>query len=270
MKNLLLIFDSLLSKRQKIILSTVLIAIGYLIITHQNIVLFRKYHYIAIFIFLSYLLSLWSLLNGMNKTKAIMVFILPVYFVVVMVGFYFLFEQIRWLTRIPAAIFFCLAFYWLMLTQNVFHVAHDRAIPLYRAALTANFVYTIFTMILMLSIIFSFNLPFYWNGALIFGASLPLLMQSLWVVKIGPLSTHVVVYSAVISLILSETAMALSFWPASPLVLSLYINSVTYALLGIVTDILKERSSRRVITEYVTAGGVLFVVILFLTSLFTY
>jgi hypothetical protein len=269
MKNLLLIFDSLLSKRQKIIISTIIIFLGFLIVTHQNVALFRKYHYIAILAGVSYLLCLWSLLKGMNKTKAVMVFILPIYFIISMIGFYFLFQQIRWLTRIPVAIFFGLAFYCLLLAQNVFHVASDRAIPLYRAATTANFVYSIFTLILLHSIIFSFNLPFYWNGVLFFSLSLPIIMQSLWVVKIGPLSSHVVVYSAAISLILAEAGIALSFWSASPLVLSLFLNSISYALLGIVLDLLKERTSKRVIIEYSSVGGILFSIILFITTLFT-
>lgn len=269
MKNLLIILDSLLSKRQKIILTTIFISIGFLFVTHQNTVLFRKYHYIVILCIISYLLCLWSLLKGMTKTKAFMVLILPIYYIVSMIGFYFLFQQIRWLTRIPVAVFFALSFYCLLLSQNVFHVASDRAIPLYRAATTANFVYTIFTLILLHSIIFSFNLPFYWNGVLFFASSLPIIIQSLWVVKIGELSSHIVVYSAVISLILAEGGIALSFWSASPLVLSLFLNSISYSILGIVLDLLRERTSKRVVLEYSSVGGILFGIILFITSLFT-
>jgi hypothetical protein len=269
MKNLLIIFDSLLSKRQKIIISTLVMFVGFLIVTHQNVVLFRKYHYIAVFAIISYLLCLWSMMKGMNKTKAVMVLILPIYYLVTVVGFYFLFQQIRWLTRIPVAIVFALIYYCLLLTQNVFHVASDRAIPLYRAATTANFVFSIAVLIMLHTIIFSFNLPFYWNGVLFFLTSLPVLMQSLWVVKIGPLSSHIVVYSAAISLILAESGIALSFWSASPLVLSLFLNSISYALLGIVLDLLKERSSKRVVLEYSSVGGILFSIILFITSLFS-
>jgi hypothetical protein len=269
MKNLLIILDSLLSKRQKIIVTTFIISIGFLIVTHQNTVLFRKYHYVAILALISYLLCIWSMLKGMTKTKAILVFILPIYYIVAMIGFYFLFQQIRWLTRIPVALFFGASFYWLLLSQNVFHVASDRAIPLYRAATTANFVYSIFTLILIHSIIFSFNLPFYWNGVLIFGVSLPIIIQSLWAVKIGPLTSHIAVYSAVISLILAEAGIALSFWSASPLVLSLFLNSISYALVGIVLDLLKERTNKRVILEYSSVGGILFSIIFFITTLFT-
>lgn len=269
MKNLLLIFDSLLSKRQKIILTTIIVFLGFIIVTHQNIVLFRKYHYIVILGLISYIFSFWSLLRGMTKTKAAMVLILPLFYTLSVVGFYFLFQQIRWLTRIPMAIFFGLSFYCLLLAQNVFHVASDRAIPLYRAATTANFVYSIFTLILLHSILFSLNLPFYWNGVVFFFASLPIIMQSLWAVKIENLTSHIVIYSAIISLILGEAAITLSFWSASPLVLSLFLNSITYAVLGIVLELLKERVNKRNVLEYSSVGGVLFSIILFITSLFT-
>ncbi len=269
MKNIWLILDSLLSKRQKIIFTTIIVSIGFLFATQQNVVLFRKYHYIATLGIITYLLCFWSMLRGMNKTKAIMILALPLYYVLSMVGFYFLFQQVRWLTRIPVMIFFGLSFYCLLLAQNVFHVASDRAIPLYRAATTANFVYSIFTLILLHSIIFSFNLPFYWNGVVIFAVSLPLVMQSLWSVKIESLSSHIVVYSAVIALIMAEAGMTLSFWSASPLVLSLFLNSISYALLGIVLELLKERVNRRTVLEYSSVGGILFSIILFITSLFS-
>ena len=269
MKNLWLIFDSLLSKRQKIILTTIIVSIAFLFTTQQNVVLFRKYHYIASLGILTYILCFWSMLKGMNKTKAVMVLILPLFYVLSIVGFYFLFQQVRWLTRIPVMIFFGLSFYCLVLAQNVFHVASDRAIPLYRAATTANFVYTILTLILLHNIIFSFNLPFYWNGVLIFVLSLPLVMQSLWAIKIENLTSHIVVYAAVISLIMAEAGMTLSFWSASPLVLSLFVNSISYALLGIVLELLKDRANKRTVIEYAGVGGILFCVIFFITTLFS-
>jgi hypothetical protein len=268
MKNLLLILDSLFSKRQKIIFTTLVMSFGFILVTHQNIILFRQYHFIIILGVLCYILTFWTLLKGMNKTKALMVLVLPVVYVFSLIGFYFLFEQIRWLTRIPMAIFFGLSFYCLLLAQNVFHVASDRAIPLYRAATTANFVYSIFTLIMLHSIIFSFNLPFYWNGLLLFAGSLPVIIQSLWAVKIGDLTSHVIVYSAIVSLILAETGMALSFWPTSPLVSSLFLNAISYALLGTILELLKERLNRRTVVEYSSVGGILFAIIFFITTLF--
>lgn len=267
MKNFLTTLDSILSKRQKIIITTFVVTLGFVIITHRNIVVFRKYYFVAILGLIAYLLTLWSLRQGMNKTKAFMVIILPFIYSIAFTLFYFLFQHIRWLTRIPVAIFFGLSFYCLLLAQNVFHVASDRAIPLYRAASTANFVYTVLTLLLIHSIIFSLNLNFYFNGLLIFTLSFPLILQTLWSTKIEGVSTQVVVYAIIFSLLIAEGGVALSFWPAPPLVLSLYLNSITYGVLGVVLEVLKDRLNTKVVYEYGLVAGVLFFTILTLTTI---
>jgi hypothetical protein len=52
-------------------------------------------------------------------------------------------------------------------------------------------------------------------------------------------------------------------------VLSLFLNSISYSLLGIVLELLKERVNRRTVLEYSSVGGILFSIILFITSLFS-
>lgn len=261
--------DSIFSKRQKIILSVTIITLGFIITTHRNIVVFRKYYFIFGLGFLAYILALWSLRQGMTRTKALTIFVLPVMYTLAFTSFYFLFQHIRWLTRIPVAIFFGLSYYCLLLSQNVFHVASDRAIPLYRAASTVNFVYTVFTLILIHSIIYSLSLNFYLIGVLIFVLSFPLILQMLWSAKIEGITTQIVVYSAVFSLILAEGGAALSFWSAPPLVLSLYLNSLTYGVLGIILEVLKDRINSRVVYEYGLAAAVLFITIFSLTTYFS-
>lgn len=268
MSSFFLKLNSILNKRQKIIIASSLVTFGFILTTQNAVVIFHKYYFILIFAFFSYLLSFWALLPGINKTKAFVLFILPLLYCLAVPGFYFLFQYIRWLTRLPVAIFFGLSFYCLLLSQNVFHVAYDRAIPLYRAASTANFVYAIFTSILLQSVIFSFNLPFYWNGGLVFVSLFPLVLQSIWSVKIGAINSQVIVYSAVLSLIIAESAMAFSFWSASPLVISLYISSISYTLLGILIELTRDRLTSRVVAEYLVVGGVLFSFIFLITSFF--
>lgn len=260
--------ESVLSKRQKIIIVSVLITIGFILTTQTNVVVFRKYYFILIFAVLSYILSLWAISPGINKTKAFVLLILPVFYCIGVPGFYFLFQTIRWLTRLPMAVFFGLSFYCLLLSQNVLNVASDRAIPLYRAASTSNFVYTIFTLILLESVVFSFNLPFYWNAVLTFLISFPLVLQNIWTVKIENINSRVLVYSTVLSFILSEVSIALSFWQASPLVVSLYLNWIFYGLLGISVELTKDRLNSRVVVEYITVGGILFFITFLATSFY--
>lgn len=268
MKKILEKSDQILSKRQKIILTSVIVTIGFILITQPVNVLFKRYYLVAILAVVTYVLMLFSLWKGMTRSKAILLFILPVFYVVGFLGFYFLFKYVRWLTRLPAAVFFAISFYWLILSQNILNVASDRAIPLYRAASTANFVYTIFTFILLVGIIFSLSLPFYWNGILVAVVSFPLSLQSLWSIKMEKLNSQIVVYSIVLSLILGESAVALSFWPQAPLVSALYVNSINYIFLGILSEYLRDKLKKRVILEYSQIGGGLMIIIFLLTNFF--
>lgn len=268
MKSFLEKSDQILNKRQKIVVTSIIVTLGFILVTQPVNVLFKRYYLVAILGGLAYFLSLISLWKGMSKSKAILLFILPVFYVVAFLGFYFLFKYVRWLTRLPAALFFGISFYWLILSQNILNVASDRAIPLYRAASTANFVYTIFTFILLVGIIFSLNLPFFWNGLLVAIISFPLSIQSLWSIKMEKLSSQIIVYAAVLSLILGESALALSFWPQAPLVNALYVNSINYIFLGILSEYLRDKLRKRVIFEYSQIGGGLMLIIFLLTNFF--
>lgn len=260
--------DSILTKRQKIVVATGLITIGFLFTTQTYVVIFRKYYVIFIFAFFAYVLSLWALREGMTKTKSITLLILPVFYCLASTSFYFLFQNIRWLTRVPVAIFFGLNFYLLLLSQNVFNVASERAIPLYRAASTANFVYSIFTMILLDSIVFSFNLPFFINMLFVTVLCFPLFLQILWSVKIEKISGQILVYASILSLLIGESALAFSFWSSAPLVVALYLNSISYGLLGILLEFLKDRLNKKTVIEYAGVGGALFVCIFLITNFF--
>lgn len=268
MKSILEKSDIFLSKRQKIIITAILVTLGFILITQPVNILFRRYYLVILLGVVTYLLTLISLWKGMTKTKAILLFILPVFYCSSFLGFYFLFKSIRWLTRLPAALFFGISFYWLILSQNILNVASDRAIPLYRAASTANFIYTIFSFVLVVSIIFSLNLHFYWNGLLVAIFSLPLSIQSLWAIKMEKLDAQILVYSFIISLILGESAVALSFWPQAPLINALYINSISYIFLGILSEYLRDKLKKKVILEYAQIGGGLIIIIFLLTSFF--
>ena len=129
-----------ISKRQKIVISSILITIG--LLSTQLVNFNLRFHFIAGLGILAYVLSLWALWESLNLTKAIVLMILPTFFAVAVASFYFLLP-VRWLTRLPVALFFGLLFYLLLLSQNVFNVAAIRTIPLYRAASTAAFLFTL-------------------------------------------------------------------------------------------------------------------------------
>ncbi|MDO8618722.1 MAG: hypothetical protein Q7R49_02120 [Candidatus Daviesbacteria bacterium] len=263
-----------LNKRQKIIITSVLITLGLLsgLLTNRLVIdLTLRFEFILTLGSLAYLLSLWSLWEGINKTKAVMLLILPVFYTMAVASFYYVLP-IRWFTRLPVAIFFGLSFYLLLLAQNVFNVASLRTIPLYRAASTAGFVLTIFSGLCLFSVVEALNLPFYWNGVGVAIISFPLILQILWAIKIEDVISPVILaQSTILSLSLGELALALSFWPTSANIRSFAIASILtsamYVLVGITTHHLRERLGKREVWEYLGYGSIVWVMAFFVILL---
>ncbi len=124
-----------LNKRQKIVISSFLLTIG--LFSTQLVDFNLRFRFLGGLAILAYILSFWSLWEGLNITKAFMLLILPTFFTVAVASFYFLLP-VRWLTRLPVAAIFGLTFYLLLLAQNVFNVASPRTITLSTAASTAT------------------------------------------------------------------------------------------------------------------------------------
>ena len=146
-----------LNKRQKIVISSVVLTLG--LLSTQMVDFNLRFRFLAGLAVLAYTLSVWSLWDGLNATKAFVLLILPTLFATAVGSFYFLLP-VRWLTRLPVAVVFGLTFYLLLLAQNVFNVASLRTIPLYRAASTASFLFTLLSAFFIYHVVFAFNLFF--------------------------------------------------------------------------------------------------------------
>ena len=77
-----------------------------------------------------------------------------------------------------------------------------------------------------------------------------------------------IIQSFIISLILGELALGFSFWPIATTIWSLSLSSAMYVLLGLTTQMLRGRESRRVMWEYIGIGAVV-LMISFLTTSWT-
>ncbi len=241
-----------LNKREKIIVTSGLITIG--LLSTQLVNFDLRFRFIAGLGVLSYLLSFWALREGLNRTKAVVVLILPTFFTLAVASFYFLLP-IRWLTRLPVAFAFGLFFYLLLLAQNVFNVAAIRTIPLYRAASTSAFLFTLLSAFFIYNVIYAFHLPFYWNGVGVFLVSFPLILQVLWSIEMEDhLLSSIVIQSIILSLVLGELALSFSFWPMATTIWSLSLASAMYVLLGLTTQLLRGRIVKRVVMEYAGIG----------------
>ncbi len=238
-----------LSKRQKIVAAAILITIG-LVSTQITTVFSVRSRFIIGLSLIAYLVSFWALREGLTKLKAIVLLLLPMMFVLAVSSFYFLLPN-RWLTRIPVALVFGMAFYCLLLAQNVFNVAAIRTIPLYRAASTVAFLFTLITSFFLYNVIFSLKMPFYWNALATTLISFPLILQILWSIEMERLTGQIILYSVILSIVMGESALALSFWPVAPTIWSLSLATILYTILGVITQLLKERLNRQVAWEYI-------------------
>lgn len=253
-----------LSKRHKIIVTSILLTIG--LLSTQLVNFDLRFRFITGLGVLSYILSLWALKEGLNGTKAVVLMILPTFFTLAVASFYFLLP-VRWLTRLPVALVFGLLFYLLLLAQNVFNVAAIRTIPLYRAAATASFLFTLLSAFFIYNVIYAFNLPFYWNSLAVWLISFPLILQVLWSIEMEDnLVAPVVIQSAILSLVLGELAMAFSFWPMATTIWSLALSSAMYVILGLTTQLLRGRMVKRVVVEYAGIGAAVLIVSFLATS----
>ncbi|MBI2019111.1 hypothetical protein HYS95_00390 [Candidatus Daviesbacteria bacterium] len=257
-----------INKRQKIVLTAVLLTIG--LLSTQLVDFNLRFRFIGGLAALAYVFSLWSLWQGINTTKAVTLMILPTLFTIAVASFYFVLP-IRWLTRLPVALLFGLTFYLLLLAQNVYNVASLRTIPLYRAASTASFLFTLLSAFFLYHVVFAFNLLFVWNGVVVFLISLPLILQVLWSIQMeDKIPIHVLVQSFILALVLGELAFSFSFWPFSKnsVMWALSLSSAMYVLLGLTTQRLRGKLNKRVVWEYL-AIGVVVLVVSFLTTLWT-
>ncbi len=256
-----------LNKRQKIIITSVLVTMGLLFST-QLLDFNLRFRFLIGLSVLTASLTAWALWEGINKTKALILLILPTFFTLGVASFYVILP-IRWLTRLPVAVTFGFLFYLLLLSQNVFNVAAQRTIPLYRAASTASMVFTILASFLVFSVLHALNLLFIWNGILAVFLSLPLVLQNLWSLEMeDKISVSIFLQALIISLGLGEVALALSFWPMGHIMWAIMVSSAMYILLGLAIENHKLKLSRRVVWEYLAIGGAFFIVA-FLTSSWT-
>lgn len=250
-------------KRQKIVIASVILSLG--LLSTQLVPFYLTYSFIAGLAVLAFILSIVALWEGLNRLKAVVLMILPTLFTLAVASYYFLLPG-SFLTRLSVAFLFGLIFYTLLLSQNVFNVASIRTIPLYRVASTTVFVLTLITAYLLFNVLFSLDLPFIGNGVGAWALSFLLIMQIIWSIDMEGLSGVIWVYSAILSLVVGEVALVLSFWPISNSMASLVLSTIMFITMGVSTHTLRERLNRGMVLEYLAWGVLIFLVATITTS----
>lgn len=244
------------NKRQKFILSSLILTTGFLLIQFLD----QAYKFIGIgFLGVStILLFIWAIRDGLGVNMTLMSLVLPLYFTLGVGLFWFLLPANIY-TQIPTLIFYGIGIYALFLTANIYTVAAIRNIALLRAARGVGFVMTLITSFLVFDTILSLRSPIYINSFLFFLFSFPLYLQGLWVIPLEHKpDKELFRYSLVFSIIIFEFSLLLYFWPVSVVVGSLFLTAAMYASLGLGQAHFEARLFPATVREYLLVGALVF------------
>jgi len=247
-----------LTKRRKFLLVAILLSFGLLIV--QKLPIESRYSAIGFYALSAYLLTAWSLLKDLRGINWIVNLILPTMYPISVALFYFLLPQAM-ITRTIVVILFLISMYALLLTSNIFAVATTRTIQLLRAARAVGFLLSILTSAFLYHVIFSLRVSPWVVGLLVFAVSLPILWQGVWSYVASTTIKREFYYGLAGAVVLSEMAIALSFWLIDVPLASVMLAMGMYVILGLSQHDTEGRLFSRTIQEYLGFAGIVFVVV---------
>ena len=253
-----------MTKRKKFVLVSLVLALG--LLATQSVGVEYRYQALALLALVAYGASAWALFEDLKGVEWLMVLILPVLYPVSVGLFYFLLPQ-QILSRVFILGLFGVGMYALLLTANIFSVAAIRTIQLLRAAHAVAFVLILVAGWFLFDTIWSFKLAFWLNALLVGGVTELLLLVGLWSMELteGGISGRVLKYSGVLSGLLAAVAMALSFWPVSVVLGSLFLVSMLYVGLGLSQQYFAGRLFQNTVKEYLMVGLVVVITMMWVT-----
>ena len=155
----------LTSKRQKLIVSVIILSLGLFI---SEYILGKSA--ISIVFVLSILTSLFlfiALKEDLKDNFNIQVFILP-FLYSLSIGLFYLLVPARLITRVGITSLYALGLYSLYLSQNIFTVSAIRTIALLSGARTVSLVLTLLSFFFLSNVVFSFHINVFITLLLIF------------------------------------------------------------------------------------------------------
>ncbi len=231
----------------------------------------------------SYILSVWVLFDDLKGIEWFTLLVLPVMFTLgsglfgnflpaaipSMFGKTIQFETSLLLAGIFKVLYYLcyvIGMYGILLVENIFSVASIRTIQLFRAARSANFVFTLVTSLFFYTVALSLKMPFWSVAGLTFVVTFLLSYANLWSVDLKNASyPDILRFSLSASWLVVCIAIVLCFWPVKPFMGGLMLTSAIYALLGV----LEQRLSNRVYLDGLLEYGVsslIIIIIGFLTT----
>ena len=252
-----------MSKRRRFVVTSLLLCLGFIAIQFLNDQ--NRFWAIGALAVLTVVLFYWSLLGSLGRKMTLLTLVLPTVFTLGVGVFWFLLPA-NVLARIPIVIFYGLGIYVLCLTANIYTVASVRTIALLRAARGVGFVLSLLTSFLVFDAILSIRSEMFILLPLVFIVSFLLYLQGLWSMLLETeFSKDLVILSAVSSLLTTEVAAALYFWPVTVVVGSLFLTVTFYMLLGLGQAKVDGRLFASTVREHLIVGVLVFIAMFFAT-----
>lgn len=232
----------------------------------------------------AYFLCVWALFDDLKGIEWFTLMVLPVIFVIAsgmfgtllpnalpgMLGMTFSLETSQLLAGLLRVIYFSIVsflIYGMLLVENIFSVASIRTIQLYRAAKSANIVFSLVTSMFFYSVALSLKLPFWVIGGISLLATFLISYPVYWGVDLKtPNLKEVRNNSLWTGWLTTIVAMALSFWPVQPFMGGLMLTSVLYVLIGVLEQKMSSKAYFESLLEYAITLLVIFVVGFLYTS----
>lgn len=255
----------MLTKRQKFVVTSIILSLGFLSINLVSDT--SRFVSIAGLTFLTLILFVFSLWEGLGINSTLLTLILPPLYTLGVGIFWFLLPSSIF-ARLPIVILFGLGIYSLCLTANIFTVSAIRTIALVRAARGVGFVLTLATAFLLYDAIISIRANILVTAIGIALVSLFLFLQGLWTSSLEKkdLATNqIFLYSIIFAWGITQVAVLLYFWPTTVVVGSLFLTIGVYILLGLGQAKLEGRFFKQTVQEYLTIGLVVFLTMVFAT-----
>ena len=235
-------------RREKFVLAAAVLSIGLSLVQYTG--LEWRYYAIMGLMFATYVISAWALSDDLQTHEWLTILPFPVIYTAAVALFYFLLPT-AFITRIIFLALFGIGMYALYLTSNIFSVAKGRTIQLIYAAHAVGLFFTLFTSMLLTNTIFSLRLPFYSNALLGGLVHFPLIMMSLWSMKLEPVvNKSIFQKTTILTVILMELMVILSLLPFPAWHSALFVMGLFYIGLGVFQSQIRERLFNNTANEY--------------------
>lgn len=243
----------IMRKREKFIISSVLLALGLVATQLLNVEL--RPIAIVLFFITTYLISGWALAKELNGIEWVTIVPFPAMYALSVSLFYFLLPS-NLLSRTLVFGLFGVGMYALYLMSNIYAIGKVKTIQLLRAAYAVGSLFLLLMSLFFFNFIFSLGLLGFLNAILVFIVSFPMLYCAIWSLELEQkISKKAVTIALLFSLVLAEVALAISWLPVSLWTASLFLTSLIYVGFGLIQHYFEGRLFTNTVREYVLLGA---------------